>query len=182
VFMLLEKRDRPRRGSEASFVRINASNNVYQAWGSFLEDPVYQWARETNAGLLGLNSHVSYVHSKFMLIDPLGADPMVITGSANFSVDSTKENDENMLIVRGDQRVADIYLTEFNRLFNHYYFRSVTEATSRAPRRTGVAGPTRGEPSLFLDETDGWLRKYAPGTLRAKRLRLYVEMAGFTRA
>src|SRR4029079_1868538 len=127
-------------------------NNVYKAWGSYLRDPVYQWTRETNAGLLGLNHHVSYVHPKFLLVDPLSDDPIVVTGSANFSDPSVNENDENMLIIRGDLRVADIYLTEFNRLFNHYYFRSVTEATAnRAPS---------DEDTLFLREDASWQAKY----------------------
>jgi len=172
VFMLLEKKDAPTPDSTTPFVRLNASNNVYKAWGSFLADPVYQWARETNALQLGLNQHVSYIHSKFMLIDPLGDDPLVVTGSANFSGVSVKENDENMLIIRGAARVADIYLTEFNRLFNHYYFRSITEQFRR--RRA-----TPGQASLFLAENDDWLAKYDPGTFRAKRLKLFADMSGF---
>jgi phosphatidylserine/phosphatidylglycerophosphate/cardiolipin synthase-like enzyme len=173
VFMLLETRDRPDPAHPTAYVKINARNNVYEAWGSFLENPVYQWAKETNAGLLGLNQHVSYVHSKFLLIDPLGDDPIVVSGSANFSDASTTENDENMIVVRGDRRAADIYATEFNRIFNHYYFRSVTEATSGEPQSSLDA-------SLFLTEDDSWLAKYAPGTLRSKRLALYAAMSGFT--
>lgn len=169
VFMLLEKEDAPNPRSTAAFVGLNASHNVYKAWGSFINDPTYQWARETNAGRLGLNHHVSYVHSKFMLIDPLGADPIVVTGSANFSDASTTENDENMIIIRGDTRVADIYLTEFNRLFNHYYFRSVLEDLHRQNR------PTDGA-SMFLDDTDTWQTKYKPGTFRAKRLALFKSV------
>jgi phosphatidylserine/phosphatidylglycerophosphate/cardiolipin synthase-like enzyme len=175
VFMLLEKQDKPDPKHPTAFVRINARNNVYQAWGSYLENPVYQWAKETNAGLLGLNSHVSYVHSKFMLIDPLGDDPIVVTGSANFSDASTTDNDENMIVVRGDRRAADIYTTEFNRIFNHYYFRSVTEATAGEPQSVLDA-------SLFLSEDDSWEQKYAPGSLKSKRLALYQAMTGFTRA
>jgi phosphatidylserine/phosphatidylglycerophosphate/cardiolipin synthase-like enzyme len=175
VFMLLEKQDKPDPKHPTAFVRINARNNVYQAWGSYLENPVYQWAKETNAGLLGLNSHVSYVHSKFMLIDPLGDDPIVVTGSANFSNASTTDNDENMIIVRGDRRTADIYTTEFNRIFNHYYFRSVTEATAGEPQSALDA-------SLFLAEDDSWDQKYRPGSLKAKRVALYAAMSGFTRA
>jgi phosphatidylserine/phosphatidylglycerophosphate/cardiolipin synthase-like enzyme len=174
VFLLLEKKDVPDPRSTTAFVRINASNNVYKAWGSFLRDPVYQWARETNAGLLGLNRHVSYIHSKFMLIDPLSADPIVVTGSANFSEASTEQNDENMLVIRGSRRAADIYLTEFNRLFNHYYFRSVTEDV-----RTFRSRPAGGD-SLFLAEDSTWQDKYVPGTLRAKRLALFADMAGFS--
>jgi len=173
VFMLLEKKDKPDPDRRTAFVAINASNNVYQAWGSFIRNPVYQWARESNAGLLGLNKHVSYVHSKFMLVDPLGADPIVVTGSANFSSASTGDNDENMLIVRGDRRVADIYLTEFNRLFNHYYFRSVLEDRTR---RSGVPD----QASLFLAESAVWQQKYKPGSLKAKRLALFEGMKGFT--
>jgi phosphatidylserine/phosphatidylglycerophosphate/cardiolipin synthase-like enzyme len=61
-----------------------------------------------------------------MLLDPLSEDPIVISGSANFSKNSTISNDENMLIIRGDTRVADIYLGEFMRLFNHFHSRNVS--------------------------------------------------------
>ena len=172
TFLLLEKKDKAARNATKPFVAINASNNVYKAWGSYIRTPVYQWARETNALALGLNKHVSYIHSKFLLRDPLGSDPIVVTGSANFSEASTTGNDENMLVIRGNARVADIYFTEFNRLFNHYYFRSVTE---------DVAGTDREDDSeLFLKEkATEWLSKYAPGKLKAKRLKVYKSMKGF---
>lgn len=187
VFMLLEKEDRPPRprkkdGAKAKkkpepFFRLTARNNVYEAFGAFLpSDPLYRWVRgETNAQRLGLNQHVTYIHSKFLLMDPLGNDPVVVSGSANFSEASTTGNDENMLIIRGDQRVADIYFTEFNRLFNHYYFRAVHEK---------AAGMKRAAPkdSLFLSETpEGWLDGYKPGALRFKRVQLFAQMRGFTR-
>lgn len=96
-----------------------------------------------------------------------------MTGSANFSDASTNSNDKNMIMVRGNQRVADIYFTEFNRLFNHYYFRAVTEATT-------AAGHPQTDDSLFLKETaDEWLVKYQPGKFRQKRLELYTKMKGF---
>jgi phosphatidylserine/phosphatidylglycerophosphate/cardiolipin synthase-like enzyme len=173
TFLLLEKKDVPNKNAKTPFVAINARNNVYKAWGAYIKTAVYQWAKETNAKLLRLNSHVGYIHSKFLLRDPLGKDPIVVTGSANFSKASTNDNDENMLIIRGNQRVADIYFTEFNRLFNHYYFRSVTESTGGSP----------DESSRFLAETPKkWLDKYAPGKLKAKRLEVYTSMKGFTTA
>lgn len=73
--------------------------------------------------LTGLNDHVKYLHTKYLFIDPLTDDPILITGSANFSEASTKNNDENMIIIRGNTNVVDIYLTEFTRLFNHFEFR-----------------------------------------------------------
>lgn len=181
LFLLLEKRDRPKANSKKPFVRLSAQQNVYQAWGSYLKDPVYQWSRETNARALGLSNHVAYVHSKFLLRDPLGDDPVVVTGSANFSDPSTNDNDENMLVIRGHGRAADIYFTEFNRLFNHYYFRSVRESlTESRPKKpdTGQVGASgAGSASLFLDEKDSWLEKYKPGTLKAKRVQVFLDMA-----
>jgi phosphatidylserine/phosphatidylglycerophosphate/cardiolipin synthase-like enzyme len=169
VFLLLEKKDAPKKNAKKPFVVINARNNVYKAWGSFLRDPLYQWVRETNARQLQLNQHVSYIHSKFLLMDPLGGDPIVVTGSANFSDASTTDNDENMLMIRGNRRVADIYFTEFNRLFNHYYFRAIQE------------DPRRKNQSRFLDETGKeWLKNYESGKLRTKRVALYAGMQGFT--
>jgi phosphatidylserine/phosphatidylglycerophosphate/cardiolipin synthase-like enzyme len=173
LFLMLEKRDKPTTKNRETFIYINARNNVYSAWGSYIRNPVYQWTKETNAGLLGLNQHVSYVHSKFLLRDPLGTDPIVITGSANFSPASTNDNDENMLIIRGSQRAADIYFTEFNRIFNHYYFRAVTEATEKAGRNDPQG-------SLFLKETaNEWLVKYKPGSLKQKRVAIFSGMQGF---
>jgi phosphatidylserine/phosphatidylglycerophosphate/cardiolipin synthase-like enzyme len=79
-----------------------------------------KWVKER---LTGLNKHVPYIHTKYMLVDPFGPDPIIITGSANFSDASTKDNDENMIVIRGDKSVADIYATEYFRLWNHYAFR-----------------------------------------------------------
>jgi phosphatidylserine/phosphatidylglycerophosphate/cardiolipin synthase-like enzyme len=173
VFMLLEKRDAPAANSKNkdTFVRLNASHNVYQAYGSYISDPLYKWAKETSTLQLKLNTHVKYIHTKFLLHDPLSANPLIVTGSANFSEASTKDNDENMLIIKNDQRAADIYFTEFNRLFNHYYYRSVLLDLK-------YSGKTLSEDSLFLVSDDSWLDKYKPGKLRLKRLDIVRKMTG----
>lgn len=174
AFVLLERRDAPRAGSTQPFIDLDRFNNVYEAWGSFLREPLHAWARETWTKALGLNTHVMFIHSKFLLVDPLGDDPIVVTGSANFSDASTNDNDENMLIIRGEKRVADIYFTEFNRLFNHYYFRSIREVTANV---TPEEARERDLQTLFLAEDDRWLRKYGPRSLRTKRVRVLTGMS-----
>lgn len=185
TFLMLEKKDASRKTkadpNAAQFVALGWKQNVYSAWGSYIRDPLYQWTHEINAEILGLNTHVSYIHSKFLLHDPLGNDPITVTGSANFSDASTNDNDENMLVIRGDKRVADIYLTEFNRLFFHYYFRSVheevTERKNDAP--PGLSQTADDEKaSLFLSETSDWTKKYKAGSLKIKRVQMFVKMAG----
>jgi phosphatidylserine/phosphatidylglycerophosphate/cardiolipin synthase-like enzyme len=126
---LLEKKTRPYRKTEeaeklADEKEIqdlrNMPENIF-AVGNFIRTNEFDgWVEER---LTGLNSNVNYVHNKFMLIDPLSDDPIVIGGSANFSDASTIKNDENMLLVRGNTRVADIYIGEFMRLFSHFSFR-----------------------------------------------------------
>jgi phosphatidylserine/phosphatidylglycerophosphate/cardiolipin synthase-like enzyme len=101
------------------------------------------WKRER---LTGLNVHVKYLHTKYLLVDPFGDDPLLISGSANFSAASTRNNDENMLVIRGDRRVVDIYLTEFFRIFTHYRARDFGDE------------PT--ESTNFLAEDDSWTKEY----------------------
>jgi phosphatidylserine/phosphatidylglycerophosphate/cardiolipin synthase-like enzyme len=104
---------------------------------------------------------VFFVHTKFLLIDPLSDDPLVCSGSANFSSNSLLQNDENMLLVRGNTRVADIYMTEFDRVFRHFYFRDIANE---------LHGKGDDAKAIFLDETDKWTDAYfAPGHTKTNR-------------
>ncbi|MGE0361170.1 MAG: phospholipase D-like domain-containing protein [Vicinamibacterales bacterium] len=116
-----------------------------------------RWVKER---LTGLNSHVQYVHTKFMLVNPLGADPIVVTGSANFSEASTKVNDENMLVIRGHERVADIYLGEYMRLWNHYAFREWASSQPADPADTAFR---------HLENGSSWTAEYFGDTDRSRQ-------------
>ena len=112
---------------------------------------------------------VFFVHTKFLLIDPLSDDPLICSGSANFSSNSLLQNDENMLLIRGDTRVADIYLTEFDRIFRHFYFRNIANELE-------ASGSGDGGKSIFLDETGTWSDSYfKPGNLKNNRRLMFFE-------
>lgn len=91
-----------------------------------------------------------YIHDKFMLVDPLSDDPLVVTGSANFSQPSQRTNDENMLVIRGDTRVADIYFGEFMRIFDHHYARYLVKKLTEAGKQDPEAGYLKVEPSKWV--------------------------------
>ena len=113
---------------------------------------------------------VFFIHTKFLLVDALSDDPLVCTGSANFSSDSLKSNDENMLLIRGDTRVADIYLTEFDRVFRHFASRDAINEITR-----GHGTPTFG----LLDETDKWWGPYFdPANAKNHRRLMFFADAG----
>jgi phosphatidylserine/phosphatidylglycerophosphate/cardiolipin synthase-like enzyme len=78
-----------------------------------------------------------HIHSKIIAADPFGIDPILVTGSANFSNNSTKVNDSNSLIIRGDTAVTDIYVTEFMRMFEHYWFRFKRAQVEADAAKTG---------------------------------------------
>lgn len=120
--------------AKAAIRAIRARPNVLVAIGNrILANSFDRWLAERP----GIGEHVQWVHTKFMLIDPLSRTPTVITGSANFSEasTSTSTNNENMLVIRGDRRVADIYLGEFLRVYSHYAFREAV-AIARARHQT----------------------------------------------
>lgn len=99
------------------------------------------------------NGHVYFIHSKFVMIDPLSEDPLICTGSANFSTNSLEGNDENMLLIRGDKRVADIYFTEFDRIFRHFYSRD-------AINRIAEKKPPKGKDPRRLDPDFTWIGRH----------------------
>jgi phosphatidylserine/phosphatidylglycerophosphate/cardiolipin synthase-like enzyme len=127
-YIFLEKWGVNAKGASAAQKALGADRFNQVAVGNFLgEDVLEEYLKERWKIELrnNLGKNVRYTHTKYMLVDPLGDDPIIVSGSANFSDASTKNNDENMLIIRGDKRVADIYFGEFMRLWQHYRFRSI---------------------------------------------------------
>ncbi len=165
-YALMEKMSGPtktedqRIANEKLIIDLRKMEENKFAIGAHLAQGAFdRWAVEK---LSGLNVHVRYLHTKYMMVDPLGPNPLVITGSANFSAASTEDNDENMLIIRGDQRVADIYLGEFMRLYNHFAFRDWLNS------HPGLDAAKIS----FLDEKNTWWARYF-GTSFASRQRQY---------
>jgi hypothetical protein len=81
-FAVMEKASGPRRTPEAreeeeeKIRRLRFDEANLFAIGSMLTSARFdRWLEEK---LTGLNSHVRYIHNKFMLIDPLSDDPIVI--------------------------------------------------------------------------------------------------------
>jgi len=113
-----------------------------------------------------LNSN-RYIHDKFMLVDPLSDDPLVVTGSANFSKPSQRINDENMLVIRGNTRVADIYFGEFMRVFDHHYARYIVRLLADQDRSDPEAG-------YLKPATSDWLPPhFNAASYKAKRRRYF---------
>jgi phosphatidylserine/phosphatidylglycerophosphate/cardiolipin synthase-like enzyme len=161
-------------GDGFHYVMLDQPDSNQDTWGKGIRvivavgteggpDVLSRWAKES---LTGFNVHVPYLHTKVLLVDPLEATPTVITGSANFSPASTSSNDENMLVIQNDPEVADVYFTEFARIFEHFYARYWAARLAKG-----------GQPSddhSFLSEDATWQDPYfADGHLKCLLRTLY---------
>jgi hypothetical protein len=163
------------QGQSLHFLMLNAPDNNQAQWSNLPgvlvavgstggPDELSTWAQET---LTGFNPHVPYLHTKIILVDPLSADPTVISGSANFSPDSTDANDENMLVIRGNTDVADVYFTEYARIFQHFYARWWAAQIAKAQH-----APDSG----FLAEDATWQTSYlTDGNNKQRQRVLYAS-------
>jgi phosphatidylserine/phosphatidylglycerophosphate/cardiolipin synthase-like enzyme len=146
-----------RAAAIADIERIRGHENVGMALGSnIFVDWIDGWHQEG----AGIGVNVNWVHTKFMLVDPLGSKPVTLTGSANFSEASVHTNDENMVLIRGDTRVADIYFGEFMRVFAHHRFR---ESVKRHIKKFGSAAFNTWKPQDLFED---W-RKWVPAQFKA---------------
>jgi phosphatidylserine/phosphatidylglycerophosphate/cardiolipin synthase-like enzyme len=131
--------------------RIAVGSVLDRAGSDAVGGELHHWLKEQ---LTGLNTHVKYLHTKYMFTDAMTDNPTVVSGSANFSAASTTNNDENMVIVHGNTDLADIFLGEFMRLFDHFYFRQ-TVAKQGKPGQAKVV-----DDSFYLDPDDAWVASY----------------------
>ena len=136
-----------------------ASNTLLAAAGAINQKSILEvWQKQM---LKEESMHHSgvFIHSKIIMVDPLSDNPIVITGSANFSNNSSKNNDENQLFIVGEKEVADVYLGEFMRMFDHYYFRENLKLMAKKKKKGNAKAG-------FLDETDGWTDRFFDGSER----------------
>ncbi len=153
-----------------------------------LDSALHDFQGRTLEGKESFHHAGVHIHSKIIAADPLGADPILITGSANFSGNSTTVNDSNVLVLRGDTAVADIYVADFMRMFEHYWFRyqlSQKEKQAKGTTAKGVAagGETLDAPTpeavqnpagagMALNDTTAWSDPYYKAGSREERDRL----------
>ena len=159
-----------RAAAIAEIQRIRRHPNIGMALGDrIFVDWIDGWHLESSP--IGVN--VNWVHTKFMLIDPLGVHPVTLTGSANWSEASVNTNDENMVVIRGDKRVADIYFGEFMRIFAHHRFR---ESVARHIQQFGSAAFKTWKPQDLFEDWRKWVpTHFEPGSEHDIKRRYFAD-------
>lgn len=92
------------------------------------------------------------IHDKVLVVDPFSKDCAVVTGSHNLGFKASFANDENMVIIRGNRRVAEAYAAHVLDVVNHYKWRYKLQELWEDDRLDDAWRD--------LDDDDGWQNKY----------------------
>jgi phosphatidylserine/phosphatidylglycerophosphate/cardiolipin synthase-like enzyme len=130
---------------------VRDDNQVVSATG--VNTQFAYWQKE----LLKMPGAHAIIHDKIVVIDPMSEDCVVITGSHNQGYRASYNNDENFIIVRGHQPLAQAYATHVMDVYDHYRWRFTLKQTSVKNAFSG------------LDPTPQWQDKYYAADSIARR-------------
>jgi hypothetical protein len=91
------------------------------------------------------------IHDKIVVVDPLGPNAALIMGSHNLGYKASYENDENLLVIQGNQKLIEAYAVHILDVYDHYRFRAVQQEMAQQGRKMWDG---------FLDSDSKWLDKY----------------------
>lgn len=112
-----------------------------------------------------LNAGFAIIHDKVMVIDPFADNCVVITGSHNLGHKASFDNDENLVIVEGNKKLAAAYATHILDVYDHFSWRY----TVKHPGKMGT------DPYL-KDTPDKWMDKYfdVNGQIKTAQLKFWM--------
>jgi phosphatidylserine/phosphatidylglycerophosphate/cardiolipin synthase-like enzyme len=91
-----------------------------------IKDQFHDWPAE----VLGAGVHI---HSKVIVLDPFGANPVVMTGSHNLGFKASSKNDDNLMIVEGNSSLAIAYAANIIGIYQNYRWNSYVDAHRADP-------------------------------------------------
>src|SRR5262249_58740865 len=124
----------------------------------------HDWQTE----ILGSGVHI---HSKVIVLDPFGANPVVMTGSHNLGYKASHENDDNLMILQGNAPLAAAYAANIIAMYQTYRWNAYVEAHRQDPQVWhGLVDSDKWQDS-YLDKSGDdlkeilfWLGHAASGT------------------
>ena len=141
----------------------NLNLQVVQPQG--IAHPFAGWAATVTRGDFLSDIGQAIVHSKVLVVDPF-TDPVVVTGSHNFSINASQKNDENFVIVRGNALLAQAYAVHVLSVYQHYRWMAYVNSQQTAGK----------DPWSGLSATPDWQTTYLKGG-RRREMEFWVRKA-----
>ena len=132
-----------------------------------IKDQFHGWEKEM------LGASMVNIHSKVIVLDPFGANPVLMTGSHNLGLKASSANDDNLVIIEGNAPLAVAYAINILAIYGTYRWNSYVEAHRNDPKVWhGLVDNDQWQSSYLtgerLAELEFWLgEKAAPATLTA---------------
>lgn len=142
------------------FHRTGQATDADVVAASAVNDQFSYWEKELLKS--GPSAH-AIIHDKIVVIDPFSPNCVVITGSHNLGYTASYANDENLVIVRGNQALAQAYAVHVMDIYDHYRWRFMLQQNGPSAW-TGLA------------TTADWQTKYfEAGSDRARELAFWLQ-------
>lgn len=111
-----------------------------------------------------LGASMVNIHSKVIVIDPFGQNPVLMTGSHNLGYKASTQNDDNLVIIEGNAPLAAAYAINIISIYQIYRWNSYVEAHRQDPKVWhGLAPNDSWQPDYLKDdhlaEIKFWLGK-----------------------
>lgn len=113
-----------------------------------------------------LKAGFAITHDKIVVIDPFADDCVVATGSHNLGYQASYNNDENLVLIEGNKKLAQAYATHVLDVYDHFSW------------RWGLAQNGKLSQDSYLKSTpDAWLNWYydAQGQIKTAQLKFWLQ-------
>jgi phosphatidylserine/phosphatidylglycerophosphate/cardiolipin synthase-like enzyme len=113
-----------------------------------------------------LSAGFAIIHDKILVIDPFADDCVVVTGSHNLGHKASFDNDENLVIIEGNKKLAVAYATHVLDVYDHF-----------ASRYRFKQGGGKNLDPFLKSKPDEWLDKYfdTNGNIKVAQLKFWMQ-------
>jgi len=114
-----------------------------------------------------LKAGFAITHDKIVVIDPFSDDCVVVTGSHNLGYQASYNNDENMVMIAGNKKLAQAYATHVLDVYDHFAWRWSLK------KEDG----TQTADSYLKTDPDSWLQWYYDenGDVKNQQLKFWLH-------
>jgi hypothetical protein len=112
-----------------------------------------------------LKAGFAITHDKIVVIDPFADDAVVVTGSHNLGYQASYNNDENLVMIEGNKKLAMAYATHVLDVYDHFAWRWALQQGEQSSDATLKTIP------------DDWLNWYfdANGNIKTAQLKFWMQ-------
>ncbi|MCI0560794.1 MAG: phospholipase D-like domain-containing protein [Nitrososphaera sp.] len=109
-----------------------------------INKPLKYWRPELR------NYSIAMIHSKVVVVDPFGSNPVVMTGSHNMGPKASKKNDDNLAVIENARGLAAEYAVNIMSIYNQYKWRHSVTTRHESQKWNGL---------VDRDDWQNWLRR-----------------------